>query len=557
VLEFLQQLFPAAMRLHAAQCLALLLLALGHQQLQGVGAAGVASGGVLHLSTSLRNLRGGAFGSSNGSGLKGTMQTDGAQYSAGEHRRPWWLDSKGKWTRRTDTGKSNLLDDPVPVSVVTYEEAWWEQSLRGKGGKKKRANAPAPSTPKPVVPAARAKKQPAASTDDGVSKYLAAIAVPTLLMLLGGSTTGASRSGKGSLRKSSPKSKPKPKTKNKPAVKPPEVAQKKAAPPAPLPPPPQPRAAVAPRKAKMPAPAGRWAARLKATGILLSATLILGGLSELNESNSLMSSWDVPYVEPWQVLTAGSFFTNMLVLRQSGNPGPSGPPRLFAPAAWAFSIWGPIFLGELAYVLYQLLPSVVEKSSWWLAKCSVYFSATMAMQSLWCFAFRPWATVHGFGWISALLLGIGAVSLSKAHNIITSCALEGDLGLVDVVCAYIPIALHFGWLSAAALVNSNGALAARGVPVGTKLSASVGSVFIACAVGCFVGFAWRDPIVPAVVAWALTAIADERGYRSVSKVVDGSVLETQTTMAKSGATLMKVVSVAQVGRLAIALFSRA
>jgi hypothetical protein len=60
-----------------------------------------------------------------------------------------------------------------------------------------------------------------------------------------------------------------------------------------------------------------------------------------------------------QALVVASYAINMLAVRVRGRldsqQGRSaGTVRMFSPAAWAFAIWAPIFLGELAFVVFQV-----------------------------------------------------------------------------------------------------------------------------------------------------------------------------------------------------------
>ncbi|CAN0421758.1 unnamed protein product, partial [Discosporangium mesarthrocarpum] len=64
----------------------------------------------------------------------------------------------------------------------------------------------------------------------------------------------------------------------------------------------------------------------------------------------------------------------------SKRGSPPSPVRFFTPASWAFIIWAPIMIGELIFVLYQLLPLPEIKGSWWLADVSPWFAGAMFFQ---------------------------------------------------------------------------------------------------------------------------------------------------------------------------------
>ncbi|CAN0506781.1 unnamed protein product, partial [Phaeothamnion confervicola] len=144
-------------------------------------------------------------------------------------------------------------------------------------------------------------------------------------------------------------------------------------------------------------------------------------------TNALISSWGLPLLEPWQALALFTWAANMFAVRQRGrldgprarsaaadNAAATSDVRFFTPAGWAFAIWGPIFLGEMLYIVFQCLPG----SAFWLADLAPFFAGAMAAQTLWCFAFRPWAVDSGRLWLPAALLTTGAACLGGAHRVL-------------------------------------------------------------------------------------------------------------------------------------------
>ena len=120
---------------------------------------------------------------------------------------------------------------------------------------------------------------------------------------------------------------------------------------------------------------------------------------------------------------------------------------LVAPAGWAFAIWAPIYLGETLFVASQFFDATIIGA---LPELTAPFVCANIMQSLWCASFRePYAE----GWkkyVSVAMLGGTASSLSfmPFANLSSSWYL-------------LPVAMHFGWTTAATLVNFNGSLAMR------------------------------------------------------------------------------------------------
>lgn len=70
---------------------------------------------------------------------------------------------------------------------------------------------------------------------------------------------------------------------------------------------------------------------------------------------------------------------------------------LVNPSGWAFAIWGPIYLGEAAFVTSQLFASdtTLNALNALIPDVTAPFVAANIMQSLWCVSFRP---SYGEGW---------------------------------------------------------------------------------------------------------------------------------------------------------------
>lgn len=175
---------------------------------------------------------------------------------------------------------------------------------------------------------------------------------------------------------------------------------------------------------------------------------------------------------------------------------------LITPAGWAFSIWGPIFIWELVFVIAQFFPHfrncTVTRlvSPWWWALCFV--------QSLWTFAFAqdviPLALV--------LMLSILATLLG-----ISWCTDGLEMKLSEYFLLRAPFSLQLGWIIAASLVNLNVLADSRKASQGSLLALAIGSLATVLAVVTFFSFGVRTPdaIVGLVAAWACAAIYSELG----------------------------------------------
>ncbi|CAM9903771.1 unnamed protein product, partial [Sphacelaria rigidula] len=230
-----------------------------------------------------------------------------------------------------------------------------------------------------------------------------------------------------------------------------------------------------------------------------------------------------------QVLTVVSWAGNMVAISSGGrldgkkNVSVSGdvttlpPVRFFSPAGWAFAIWGPIISGETIMAIYQALPlAAVRASSGWLSQLSPWLGGAYLLQSCWCASFREWARDAGLLWFPAALLGGAGVCLGGAHGVLRAAVRAGSMSGLQYALVHLPLSLHFGWISCATLVNLNGYLAL--VPKFSHkalLRFSLASIAAGVSLAVAVTTKSGDPVYAAVVAWALSAISSETGWKSM------------------------------------------
>ncbi|CAM9308401.1 unnamed protein product, partial [Hapterophycus canaliculatus] len=224
-----------------------------------------------------------------------------------------------------------------------------------------------------------------------------------------------------------------------------------------------------------------------------------------------------------QVLTAASYGINTLAILAGGRldgPDPEDPEeaplpivRYFMPAGWAFAIWGPIILGEAALATYQALPlDSVAMASGWLSALSPWLASAFLVQSCWCLSFREWARDAGLLWFPALLLGGTAACLGGAHQVVRGALAAGTMSNLQYALVHLPLSLHFGWVSCATLVNFNNYISLLQFSDKGKLNFSLASIVAAVGLGVAVTGITGDPVYAGVVAWALAAVASEKGW---------------------------------------------
>ncbi|KAL3817240.1 hypothetical protein ACHAXA_009527 [Cyclostephanos tholiformis] len=186
---------------------------------------------------------------------------------------------------------------------------------------------------------------------------------------------------------------------------------------------------------------------------------------------------------------------------------------LVNPSGWAFTIWAPIYLGEAAFVTAQVFASDASTTAL-LPHVTAPFIAANLFQSLWCASFRPSFSKGWERYISvAMLAGTGyCLSLVQSAG---SAVVVADSSVIPYFLTSMTV--HFGWVSAATLVNLNGSLASNEF-ASTRSLIALGhsSALIATALGVGLTIARSIPAYGLTLAWALAACADGMAKRTQS-----------------------------------------
>ena len=180
-----------------------------------------------------------------------------------------------------------------------------------------------------------------------------------------------------------------------------------------------------------------------------------------------------------------------------------GIPTLFTPAGYVFSIWGLIYLGLIAFAVYQALPAQREKP--FLARIGYWFVASCAFNVGWLFAW------HYEQFVLSLVLMLGLlVSLIAVY-------LRLDVGRRPVSGAekalvHLPFSIYLGWISVATIANVSITLYTLGWG-GWGIAPQVWTVVVLI-VGAALGVAMillrREVAFPLVIVWAFAGIVVRR-----------------------------------------------
>ncbi|MDD5022000.1 MAG: tryptophan-rich sensory protein [Endomicrobiaceae bacterium] len=192
-------------------------------------------------------------------------------------------------------------------------------------------------------------------------------------------------------------------------------------------------------------------------------------------------------------------------------------PNLFAPAGYAFSIWGIIYILLGIYVVYQL----------WLVKNELaetvnrIFIVNALLNASWLFAWH-----YDLIWLSVIIMAGLLFTLMKISDILrTHVLVTKERWLVR-----LPFSIYFGWITVATIANVTVFLVYLGWN-GFGISESFWTV-IALLAGTFIG-SWRmlrDRFVPygLVLIWGYCAILAKHlsanGFGGQYPVIIGTVV---------------------------------
>lgn len=169
----------------------------------------------------------------------------------------------------------------------------------------------------------------------------------------------------------------------------------------------------------------------------------------------------------------------------------------FTPAPFAFAIWGVIYGAFLAYCVVGLLPSRRHMAIYDRVAGSLMLANVLG--AAWVAAFR-----HDMIIVS---LVVAAAMLVLAWRMFDRTSRWVESGRARFWLS-VPFASFFAWMCVATLANLSVARVWLGWTVGSfdEVAWAVGMLALATAVGIGVGGARQQFVLPAVIAWAATAI---------------------------------------------------
>lgn len=170
-------------------------------------------------------------------------------------------------------------------------------------------------------------------------------------------------------------------------------------------------------------------------------------------------------------------------------------PTAITPAGYAFSIWSLIYLGMIAFSIYQALPSQTERFR---GLRRAYIISCVA-NCAWLYFWSQEQIVLCLGIITVLLVTLAVINIKL---------IKTDTN-AEFWLAKVPFGLYFGWVTAATILNATIALVYLNVQVdvSTAVILGAGLLLIAAALGVILRWRMANYFYPLAIAWALTAIA--------------------------------------------------
>lgn len=173
---------------------------------------------------------------------------------------------------------------------------------------------------------------------------------------------------------------------------------------------------------------------------------------------------------------------------------------LIAPAGPAFSVWTVIYLGLIAYAVWQFLPqaSAAERHR----RFGYWIAASLVLNALWILSIQFDQLALSVPIIAALLVVLIRIFLMMLAM--------RPLSRVDAALTDVPLGLYLGWVCVATAANITALLVAVGFD-GFGAPPEVWSVtllVIVAVIGIALAFRGRGRIAPALtLAWGLAWVA--------------------------------------------------
>ncbi|MBK8304862.1 MAG: tryptophan-rich sensory protein [Chloracidobacterium sp.] len=200
-------------------------------------------------------------------------------------------------------------------------------------------------------------------------------------------------------------------------------------------------------------------------------------------------------------------------------------PTVLTPAGYAFSIWSLIYLGIIAFSIYQVLPRNI-----------VRFRPVRSLYIATCVFNCAWIYFWHRDQIGICLVLIAGLLLTLIGMLILLRRAGGNPLLTTA-----PFGIYAGWVTAATLVNFTIFLKYIGAEISPTAWNTLGVAILVIAAALAFVIRWRlqNYIYPLAVAWAATAIAVKQSGNTAIVVAAAFCTVTCLVVAGSVVTSLK------------------
>jgi hypothetical protein len=182
-------------------------------------------------------------------------------------------------------------------------------------------------------------------------------------------------------------------------------------------------------------------------------------------------------------------------------------PTVITPAGYAFSIWSLIYVGLIAFSIYQILPANRER----FRHIRSAYIVSCVLNCAWIYFW------HG----DRIALCFGIIILLAATLVYLCLKLKDPIGPGEYWAVKAPFGIYAGWVTAATIVNFVVMLRYLGVDMTGNSASIIGIVCIAIAAALAVlgRIFLNNFLYPLAISWALAAIAINQSGKTVFVVV--------------------------------------
>ncbi len=172
----------------------------------------------------------------------------------------------------------------------------------------------------------------------------------------------------------------------------------------------------------------------------------------------------------------------------------------FVPAGYVFAIWGVIYIGWIAFAVYQALPA--QKESPRLRKLGYLFALSGLLNAAWLFCW------HYNQFALSVLVMLGLLGLLIASYLRLDVG-RTPVGTAEKWCVDVPFSIYLGWITVATVANVTDLLYYvnwNGFGIAPEIWAVI-MILVASLVGLLMALTRRDAAYLFVLVWSFAGIA--------------------------------------------------